>query len=475
MASQCTTRALTGAAVPWKLRPCLLSRVAPQSTMQYPRWFGSCWGLAAVLLLVAQARAVSADAGMDLGPLAEEYVRLVLAIGEHDANMVDAYYGPPEWRQDARDRKRSLESLDSDAGHLADRLAKAAAPDDLSALRRRALGEQLASIRARLAILRGAKLSFDEEARRIYGVSPPHHDDDFYRAIHRQLDAVVPGEGPLRDRMAAFKKMFVVPRDRIHDVIDPAILACRDATLRHIALPAGENFRLELVTDKPWGAYNWFQGNYQSLIEVNISLPFYANQAARLMCHEGYPGHHVLNSLLEQELVKDRGWMEYTVYPLYSSESLLAEGTADFGFSLVFPGDTSWQWERDRLYPVAGIDPALAEVRFRVNELNKSLGYAAIDAARAYLDGDRSRDQTIAWLREFTFATREEAERSVRFYETYRSYVVNYRLGEDLVRQYIDKVAGEDPDARWKAFASLLSSPPVVSDLARGTTLDPSK
>lgn len=80
-----------------------------------------------------------------------------------------------------------------------------------------------------------------------------------------------------------------------------------------------------------------------------------------------------------------------------------------------------------------------------------------------------------AWLQEFTFATRSEAEQQLRFYDTYRSYIVNYRLGEDLVGQYIDRVAGTDPDARWKAFSALLASPPVVSDLARGTTLDPSR
>ena len=445
------------------------------SPMRFIRCLRLCLGLAVALLLGFQARALPDDASSDLDGLAERYVRLVLAIGEHDANMVDAYYGPPQWREDARAQERSLDALDSDARILAGELADVAAPDDLTALRRRALSEQLASIRARLEILRGTKMSFDEEARRIYGVAPPHHDDDYYRAVHRQLDAVVPGVGPLRERMDAFKKKFIVPRDRIKSVLDPALEACRSTTLRHIALPDGENFSLDLVTDKPWGAYNWFQGSYRSLIEVNVSLPFYAGQAARLMCHEGYPGHHVLNSLLEQKLVRDRGWIEYTIYPLYSSESLIAEGTADFGFGLVFPGDTGWQWERDRLYPIVGIDPALAEVRYRVNELNKALGYAAIDAARAYLDGERSKEETISWLQEFTFATRSEAEQRLRFYETYRSYIVNYRLGEDLVSQYIDRVAGADPGARWKAFAALLASPPVASDLARGTTLDPSQ
>lgn len=168
------------------------------------------------------------------------------------------------------------------------------------------------------------------------------------------------------------------------------------------------------------------------------------------MCHEGYPGHHVLNTLL-------------------------AEGTANFGATLVFPNDTQWQWERDTVYPIAGIDSSLADLNHRITQLNKSLAYAQIDAARAYLDDTRSGAETIAWLEQFTFATPDEAKRSLSFFETYRSYVVNYRLGEDLIEQHVDQLAGTDTNARWKVFIDLLASPPVVSDLARGTTLDPSR
>jgi hypothetical protein len=434
-----------------------------------------CAPAIATLLVALPVRAAHEAAATGLDALAEQYVRLVLAIGEHDPDFVDAYYGPPQWREDARAHRRSLETLDADARRLADQLQQARTPDEPSKLRRRNLSEQLASIRTRLEILRGRHLSFDEEARRIYGVAPPRHDDEFYRAIHRQLDAVVPGEGSLRERMAAFKKQFIVPPDRVRTALDTALTACRGATLAHVTLPPGEDFQLELVHDKPWGAYNWYQGDYQSLIEVNVSLPLYASSITGTMCHEGYPGHHVLNTLLEQRLVKARGWIEYTVYPLFSAESLLAEGTADFGLDLVFPDNTRWQWERDHVYPIAGIDPSLAGQRQRVTELQKSLAYAQIDAARAYLDGARSDEQTIAWLQEFTFATEDEAKRSLRFFATYRSYVVNYRLGEDLIRQHVDRVAGTDLNARWQVFLELLSSPPIVADLARGTTLDPSR
>ena len=61
-------------------------------------------------------------------PLAERYVKLVLAMGQHDADYVDAYYGPPEWRKEAESSKRTLPTIDSDAAALAAALTKAA-PD----------------------------------------------------------------------------------------------------------------------------------------------------------------------------------------------------------------------------------------------------------------------------------------------------------------------------------------------------------
>jgi hypothetical protein len=429
----------------------------------------------ASFFLAALALAADGSDKTTLDRLAEQYVRLVLAIGEHDADMVDAYYGPPQWRSDAKAQKRPMTELETDARQLTDRLSGLQTSNSELDFRRRGLVEKLESIRARMEVLRGARLPFDDEARRIYGVSPPHHDDAYYREVHRQLDAALPGPGSLAGRMTAWKNRLVVPADRLEQSFNVALDVCRSAALRHAQLPRTENFRIEFVKDKPWSAYNWFQGDFQSLIQVNTSLPIRVTDLVLLMCHEGYPGHHVLNTLLEQQLVKSRGWIEYTVYPLFSSESLLAEGSADFGLELVFPDDVQGKWEKDHLYPVAGVDPSIAEQSRHVATLAESLEYAKIDAARAYLDGARSAEQTAAWLQEFTFATADEAKRSVRFFETYRSYVVNYRLGKDLIRQHIDRVAGADKDARWTAFIELLKMPPTVSELARGTTLDPAR
>ena len=39
-----------------------------------------------------------------MNELGERYVRLVLAMGQHDPDYVDAYYGPPAWREESKGR-----------------------------------------------------------------------------------------------------------------------------------------------------------------------------------------------------------------------------------------------------------------------------------------------------------------------------------------------------------------------------------
>ena len=61
----------------------------------------------------------------------------------------------------------------------------------------------------------------------------------------------------------------------------------------------------------------------------------------------------------------------------------------------------------------------------------------------------------------------ERAAQRVRFIDQYRSYVINYNLGQDLVRQYIEKHGGtaDHPEQRWQEFAKLISSPRLPSGL----------
>ena len=53
-----------------------------------------------------------------MNTIAERYVKLVLALGQHDADYVDAFYGPPEWKAEAERRKKPLAEIGAAAERL---------------------------------------------------------------------------------------------------------------------------------------------------------------------------------------------------------------------------------------------------------------------------------------------------------------------------------------------------------------------
>ena len=402
--------------------------------------------------------------------IAESYVKLVLAVGQHDADYVDAYYGPPEWKTEAEAKKRPLSEIRGEAETLiADLSAHPAADgaEEIVRLRHQYLLRQLQSMTARIDLLSGKKMTFDEESKALYDAVAPTHDTAYFQRILDRLETAIPGDGPLADRVEAFRQKFVIPRDRLDAVFKAAIDECRRRTAQHMELPPGESFVVEYVTNKSWSGYNWYKGGFHSVIQVNTDLPIFIDRAVDLACHEGYPGHHVYNTLLEKNLGRDRGWIEFSAYPLFSPQSLIAEGTANFGIEVAFPGEERTAFERERLYPLAGIDPAGAARYAEVQGLLQGLGYAGNEAARRYLNGEISRQEAEAWLTRYALMAPERAAQRVRFIDQYRSYVINYNLGQDLVRQYVEKRGGtaDHPDRRWTEFTGLISSPRLPSGL----------
>jgi hypothetical protein len=261
-----------------------------------------------------------------------------------------------------------------------------------------------------------------------------------------------------------FRSQFEIPGDRLADVFDAAIAECRRRTLMHIDLPANESFSIEYVNDKPWSGYNWYQGNARSLIQVNTDLPVYISRAVDLGCHEGYPGHHTFNALLEKNLVLDRGWLEFSIYPLFSPQSLIAEGSGNYGIDLAFPGNERIEFEKSVLFPLAGLDAAKADRYYALLALLAKLDYADNEAARDYLNGSMDREQAVDWLVHFTLSSPERAMQRTKFFDAYRSYVINYNLGKDIVRGYVERDT-TDVGERWDSFEKLLSSPMTAADL----------
>ncbi|HEU4937498.1 MAG TPA: hypothetical protein VFT39_13640 [Vicinamibacterales bacterium] len=424
----------------------------------------------------ARSGAAQGTKGSAMDRIAEQYVKLVLALGQHDADYVDAYYGPPEWKKDASAAKMDLDSVAARAQALiADigrernsmRSSPSGGDDEMMQLRVQYLRRQLSALSARVRMLKGERLSFDDESRALYDAVAPTFPESHFQEILNRLEKRFPGSGPLVERYDAFRRSFVIPRDKLDPVFQRAIQACRERTLAHIKLPADERFTVEYVTNKSWSGYNWYQGGYRSLIQVNTDLPIFIDRAIDLACHEGYPGHHVYNVLLEKNLGKDRGWIEFSVYPLFSPQSLIAEGTANFGIAVAFPGKERVEFERTVLFPLADLDPARAAEYYEVQSLVDQLSYAGNEAARRYINKQTDAPQAAAWLERYALMQHDRAVQRVKFFDQYRSYVINYNLGKDMVRRYIESRGGsaDAPEKRWAEFERLISSPRLPSGL----------
>src|SRR6266542_246774 len=399
-----------------------------------------------------------ADTVRRMNEAAERYVKLVLAVGQHDQDYVDAFYGPAEWKREADAAKRPLPEIASDAATLISRLEAIPEPADaMTRLRRAYLTRQLQALSTRVAMLGGRRLSFDEESRALYDAVAPVNTEERFREIRDELERELPqggGSASLIERYEAFRKDFTIPKEKVDGVFRAAIAECRDRTLRHISLPHRESFTVEYVMGKSWSGYNWYQGHSRSLIQVNTDLPITIDRAIDLACHEGYPGHHVYNALLEKNLVRDRGWIEYSVYPLFSPQSLIAEGSANFGIEMAFPGKDRVEFERTTLFSIAGLDSARAAAYYEVQALADQLAYAGNEAARRYINKLIDGAQAVTWLERYALMPHDRAMQRVRFFGQYRSYVINYNLGKDMVRRYIESRGGtaDQPAKRWEEF-----------------------
>ncbi|MEO9968343.1 MAG: hypothetical protein ABJG15_00720 [Hyphomonadaceae bacterium] len=402
------------------------------------------------------------DSQLDV--LGAQFVELALHMGRLDSNYVDAYHGPDIWKTTTDAMTPDAERLAGDIDSLKMMLAAFDSEDQSEAVRKAQLGKLLRAMSVRLKVVTGEAVAFDTEVSEIYDVTPPIYDLSKYDAVLAEIDALVPGEGDLAARVDAFRNSLAIPTDKLAPVFERAIAECRARTEAHYTLPEGETFRMEFVTDKSWSGYNYYQGGYESLIQINTDFPIIIDRAVDLGCHEGYPGHHVWNLFIEQELVGERGWIEYTVNPLFGPFGPIAEGSANFGIELAFPANEKIAFERDVLFPMAGLDPADASKLAALNALTGQLSHATNDVARRYLDGDITREEAVPLIQRYYLASLEKSAQRVSFIDTYRGYVINYNIGRDLAREWVD-AAGDDTAARWGAFEAMLTGPVTASDI----------
>jgi len=248
----------------------------------------------------------------------ERYLELALRLGRHDADLIDAYYGPEELsRRVEAEELREPAALAEDA----DALAEALAGDEW-------LAAQVGALGANARKLGGEPLGYADEGRLVYGIEPRWHDEEPFRRAAAILEEALPGDGDVRERYARWFAETAIPPELVQQAVLDAAAELRRLTREAIGLPDGEEFDLELVTGERWLGYARYLGGLRTHIQVNTDLPLPASDLVLLTSHEIYGGHHTHRVWQETDLVRGQGQLERTLDVLWSPEAVISEGVA---------------------------------------------------------------------------------------------------------------------------------------------------
>jgi hypothetical protein len=394
--------------------------------------------------------------------LARDYLLVALGVGRLQDGIVDAYYGPPELTAEAEARAVGTADLIAEAARVRDRAATD--PDPQRALW---LDRQLVALETLARRIGGEEMDYLDEVEWCFDARPTATPPGEYAAVHGQLDALLPPGGSLAERLDQRGVRLTVPVDRLAGICEWLIAEVRRDSLRYFSAPAGESLSVRLVTGEPWSAYNWYDGNLRSRIEINTDLPVRAPGLIGLATHETFPGHHLEHAWKEQRLGRELGRGEATAMLVNTPEAYVSEGLAEVGRHYVID-EERWQELFAGICEQAGIELSPDEpVRQRlITDAVDGMRALSADAALMLHEDRRPRKQVLAFLREQGLRSAEQAEKSLEFisHPLWRTYVFCYSGGEALLSAWCAE--GGEIDAQRGRFFRLLSEQLTPSGMA---------
>ncbi|SDX87267.1 hypothetical protein SAMN05661080_01526 [Modestobacter sp. DSM 44400] len=382
-----------------------------------------------------------------------EYVRLGLRFDRLEAGFVDAYTGDPRVRAQVADEPAPTpHQLRDRARDLLAELEVSGLPADRSAY----LRGQLTGLECTARKFGGEPVGFVAEVAAYFQVDVALADPATYAAAHTELDRLLPGSGTLAERYAVHRRREECPPDRLEVAVHALSSALRDRVRGQYGLPEAETVRYEVVTDKPWSGFNYYEGAFRSRVAINADLPHRLGQLPHLVAHEAYPGHHTEHCRKERGLVERAARLEHTVFLVNTPECLMAEGLADLGVEAAI-GEGWGPWAADVLGDLGlHFDGELAE---RIAAAAAPLNRVRQDAAILLHDRGADPDEVIAHLKRWGLVSHDRAVQQLRFLTDplWRAYISTYVEGYDLLSSWLAARPAEQPVA--DRFLRLLDEP----------------
>jgi hypothetical protein len=398
---------------------------------------------------------MSAPAHPPIDPIAREYLEIAWGIERLRPGFIDGYFGPEEIKLAALANAADAPALLRRAEALRAAIAGADLPDD----RRAFLAIQTRAMATSCRALAGEEIPYEDEVRLLFDIEPARTPEDLFAEAAEAMQTLLPGDGTVQDRLAAWRKRFEIAPERARHLIDLIMAEARARTAAFVDLPLIESIEVTFVSDQPWSGYNWYLGDGRSRVEINTDLPIRANALLDLICHEAYPGHHAEHALKELTLYRDRGWGEFAAQLIHTPEAVVSEGIATLAEGVIFPGEEAARFANEVLYPAAGVsgDP---DREARLSRASRALRAVSANVALLLHADGRPEEDAIAYLVRYGLSTETEARHRLRFMTDpmWRAYIFCYHAGRDLLGAWLAE-AGDDQAFRQSRFRRLLTEP----------------
>jgi hypothetical protein len=394
--------------------------------------------------------------------IGRSYLTLALHLDRRMPGFIDAYYGPAELK--AAVQSGEPRSLDALAG-AARELQQAVDASDYAPHRKEYLLGQTRAMSAVVGNLSGQHLGFEEEVEAYFDVAPQVTDEDVFEAYHRKMESLLPGRGPLVERVLAWKKSTELQRQQVLPIYEVLVEECRRRTASLFDLPEGEEVSLRLVQGESWLAYNWYLGHGRSRIDLCTDLPLCMEDAVPTVPHETYPGHHAERAIKDYKLHQQQGRGEHAVALSLAPEAVISEGLAMWAWKLIFDDEELAAFLREELYPLACLPAAEVERDIAVMHLRETVVLVVYANGALLLHREGLRPEEVQdYIARQALTAPEEAAKAMEFIQDplTRSYVFGYSVGAALLAPLL-----EEAD-RVANFARLLSEPFTPTQVRQG-------
>ena len=358
------------------------------------------------------------------------YVRLGLAFDRLARGFVDAWTGPAAVRAEVESGPAPSPSA---LAARARELLAALPSTGLAPEREAFLAGQLTGLEMSGRVLAGEPVPYLASVRAWFQVEPVMGDPSTYDVAHRALDDLLPGDGPLLERYTAYRDRACVPPERLPEAVRAWSSLLRERTRAVFPLPDEEEVAYEVVTDRPWAGFNYYEGRFRSTVAINADLPVGLGVLPALVAHESYPGHHTERCRKQARLT---ALPELDLWLVNTPENVLAEGLADLGLTGL--GLDDWGPVATELYADLGI--AYDGVRGQqIACAATALGAVRQDAALLLHDRSRSLEEVSAYLSRWALLSPDRARKALAFLTDplWRAYITTYVEGERLLRAWL--------------------------------------